>query len=174
VNCTGGWFTLPSGNMICYITTLLPASNRSDYCQNLGGSLLEIYTREDFTMLVHIVKRLIAANQTTKTALIALGADVLVDGNSSILIWKGSRTLVDYSRYGIIRPFKGNLQVARPTDVLYLKSDNYNVTGFSFGIYGYLQSDTSSTFLCMKAGTVQTSLAKSTLYFNFNTCIIIN
>ena len=135
---------------MCYVSELQLAANRSDYCQRLDGGLLEVHTQEDFTMLVHIIKRLITSKKISNTTIIAVGAEVVMDDNSSVLVWKGSRSLVDYSRYGMVKPASASVQIAG--DVLFLKPMNYNLTGFSFDLNGFLQADVAAAFVCMKAG----------------------
>ena len=140
--------------MICYVTGLLTAQNRSDYCKYLGGTLLEIYSQEDFTMLVQIIKRLIATNKILKWAWFAVGAEVVLDGNSSVLVWKNSRSLVDYSKYGMIKPAGLSAQVVRPNLLLFLQPKNYSASGFSFKLLAYLNPDIASQFICMKPGNI--------------------
>jgi hypothetical protein len=152
VNCTGGWFTLPSGNMICYVKSLLPYLNRTNYCDYMGGTLLEIYTQEDFTMLMHIVKRLIDSGLRSNTTIFAVGGQAAIDNNSTVLVWKNSRTLVDYSNYGMIKPYLVQPQSVLSSHILFLKPMYYNISGFSFNLYGYPRTDYTAEFICMKPG----------------------
>ena len=36
VNCLGGWFKLPSGKVVCHITTTKSHKDRKTFCTNLG------------------------------------------------------------------------------------------------------------------------------------------
>jgi hypothetical protein len=164
VNCTGGWFTLPSGTMICYVKTLLSDLYRNSYCQYLGGTLLEIYTQEDFTMLVHIVKRLIDSNLKSNTTVFAVGGQAVLNNNSTVLLWKNGRNLVDYSKYGMIKPYPVAIMSVLPSYILFLRPLYYNISGFSFNLFGYPSTDVSAEFICMKPGT--SVLAKFKHYFS--------
>jgi hypothetical protein len=156
-NCTGGWHGLPSGIIICYVAQALSSENRYQFCSYLGGNVLEVETNEDYTALVYYMWKLITYFGKSNLTLTATGTvtQQILDGNETVLMWKDSRKLVDFSPYGMIRP--SSKIKAMPTlqlgQILYLKPVDYKST-FSpnFTLEGLLANDSSSEFICMKPG----------------------
>ena len=160
-NCTGGWQTLPSGNIVCYVGQALTYQNRSDYCKNLGGYILEIHTREDSSALAYYIWKLIMYYGKSNSTLIATGAQSVSNngGNDSVLLWTNSREYVDYSQHGTIQSTGNFTPSPQPGQILFLQSLGFtsNFTP-NFALKGLLNSDAKTEFICMKPGTVHTIL----------------
>jgi hypothetical protein len=158
-NCTGGWYSLPSGIIICYVAQALPSQNRSQFCNYLGGKVLEINTMEDYSALVYYMWKLIFYHGKSNLTSTAIGAvtQQLLNTNETVLIWQDARELVDYSVYGMIRPASNvtvmpKLQMGQ---ILYLKPINYTATfNPMFTLQGLLANDTNAEFICMKPGKI--------------------
>lgn len=156
-NCKGGWYTLPSGMVICYIEQSLPLQNRTDLCDYLGGYILELHTMEDYLSLVFYIWKLIANYAKNIPTLIAMGAatESLTNNTENLLLWQSSKKLVDYSQHGIIRPLWNQSTAVQQDQILFLLPLNYsNTFSPSFTLLGMLTNDTASEFICMKPGTV--------------------
>jgi len=154
-NCIGGWHTLPSGNIICYVGQALPLQNRTDFCNLLGGYVLELQTMEDYQALVYYMWKLISNFGKSNSTLVAVGAatESLQNDTGNTLLWQYSRNIVDYSLYGIIRPIQNGTQNFQQDQILYLQPVNYeNNFNPNFKLLGLLSNDSFSEFICMKPG----------------------
>jgi len=158
----GGWHTLPSGNVVCYVMQALPSQDRKSFCNLLGGYLLELETAEDYSALVYYVWKLITYFGKSNLTSIATGAitEPLLNNSGLVLLWRESKGLVDYSVQGMIRPAGSVTPTLQSGQTLFLKPFNYaSNSTFSpnFTLQGIL-SNGSSEFICMKPGTYNVML----------------
>jgi hypothetical protein len=148
-NCTGGWNTLPSGSIVCYVGTALLLQNRTSYCRDLGGYVLEILTQEDYNSLVYYIWKLIMYQKKSNSSYIATGAQLFSNDTGDMLIWTKSKEIVDNS---IMRP-TGNSTASG--QILYLQPINYSSSfNPNFTLKGIIANDMKSEFICIKPGTV--------------------
>ena len=149
-SCVGGWQTLPSGKMICYVGQSLLLPDRTNYCSYLGGYLLELQTLEDYQAFVYYMWKLMAYSGKGNLTQIATGG---ATSPGNILQWQDSKELVDYSQYGMIRPAGKTTQALQQGQILFLRPVNYS-TSFTpyFSLLAQLSSDNVSEFVCMKPG----------------------
>jgi len=156
-NCTGGWHTLPSGNIICYVMKALPSQNRTQFCNYLGGSLLELQTMEDYSALLYYFWKLITYQGKSNLTLTGTGAaTVQINNTVNILLWQDSIKLVDFSPSGMIKPIGNATPSLLPNQFLFLQPINYT-SSFSpnFTLRGFISNDVSSEFICMKPGNIR-------------------
>jgi hypothetical protein len=90
------------------------------------------------------------------------GQAVLGQNNSMVLVWKTGGMLVDYSRYGMIKPYAWPVQEVLTSDhLLFLKPTYGNTSTYSSSLYGLPGADIQANFICMKPGISNSSLKKT-------------
>ena len=147
---------MPSGNVICYVMQLLPAQKRAEFCNYLGGHLLELQTMEDYNAFVYYLWKLITFNGRSNSTIMATGAATgLINNSATILLWQDSKELVDFSLYGMIRPTGSVIPTLLPGQFMFLKPFSYtNSFRPNFTLHGVLSNDANAEFICMKPGEI--------------------
>ena len=109
---------------------------------------------EDYNALVYYVWKLMMYYGKSNSTVIATGAQSLSNDTGYVLQWAKSKELVDYSKYGMIRPAGNSTPTTQlPGQILFLQPVNFNKNyNPTFTLNGLLASDTSAEFICMKQG----------------------
>ena len=134
VVCLGGWFRLPSGKVICHISTTKYHSDRKETCSNLGGYLIELHTRDDFNAYQEWMYNL-RYYHSKSSGWVATGGEVFTDAmtnQSSKLQWGHSRMPVDTSNGGLFKPPSNEYtwNAISADNYLFLELKNYVSGGY--------------------------------------------
>lgn len=173
LNCMDGeWYPLPSGKMICHVGDFKLKAAAKTACEEAGGYLAELQSRDDMQTLNYVMwsGRKAATKSSNRFRVGAVAENMQWR-------WEESGDMVDIGPGRIIKPQDEDDDLsAYDGQHLYLKLVGFNsavsyLNGLPyFDLYLDIGADAEEEFLCMKDGKRETIFSRFELnHFPFRT-----
>ena len=166
LQCLLGWHTLPSGKVVCIVSTAKEAEVRKQICEEAGAFLMELTRRDDAQSFLYFMFKIASSS----TEPVSVGAVVKTINNKNVWVWEKSGEEVDICQHGCI--VKSDVELPPPAigQSIYLdlvnsptsSAEEYMAVHPYFDLHARAAPSTDATYFgCMKEGEGAAATAPS-------------
>ena len=166
LQCLLGWHTLPSGKVVCIVSSAKEGDARKQVCEDAGAYLMELTRRDDAQSFLYFMFRIASSS----TEPVSVGAVVKTVDGKNVWVWERSGDEVDVCQHGCILKSKIKMPEPAVAQSIYLdlvnsptsSSEEYMSVHPYFDLHARAAPNTDATYFgCMKDGEGASATAPS-------------